>query len=82
MKIKPDNNLTYLTNKTTYYVDESNNLSFEARENKKTGLTEFYNLIYQYRNDCLIAAIEYNKDYYTDRDLKPNESIYLNLKID
>ena len=37
--------------------------------------------MYQYRNDCLIAAIQYNKDYYTDRALKANESIYINLTI-
>ena len=78
---KTNNNLTYLTNKTTYYMDESNNLSFEARENKKTGLTEFYNLIYQYRNDCLIAAIEYNKDYYNDRELKAEENVFFKLSI-
>ena len=37
--------------------------------------------MYQYRNDFLIAAIQYNREYYTDRDLKANESIYLNLTI-
>ena len=26
-------------------------------------------------------SIQYNRDYYTDRDLKANESIYLNLTI-
>ena len=75
------NKESYLSNKTTYNFDQSNNFSFEARENKETNATEFYNLMYQYRNDCLIAAIKYNKDYYTDRDLKPNESIYLSLTI-
>ena len=44
-------------------------------------LKEFYNIIYQYENDCLVASLEYNKDYYTDRDLKADESIYLNLTI-
>ena len=28
-----------------------------------------------------MAAIEYNKDYYTDRDLKPEENIFLKLTI-
>ena len=72
---------SYLSNKTTYNFNETNSFIFETRENKKTNATEFYNLMYQYRNDCLIAAIQYNKDYYTDRDLKANESIYLNLTI-
>ena len=78
---KTNNSLSYISNKTSYNLDESNNLLFEIRENKKTGLTEFYNLIYQYKNDCLKAAIEYNKDYYTDGDLKPQETVFFKLTI-
>ena len=73
--------LSYLSNKTTYNFSETNNLAFETRKNKKTNMTEFYNLIYQYKNDCLIAALEYNKDYYNDRDLKPEENIFFKLTI-
>ena len=75
------NNQSYLSNKTTYNFDDTNSLKFEVRENKKTNLTEYYNLIYQYRNDCLIAAIEYNKDYYSVGDLKPEENLFLKLTI-
>ena len=75
------NKESYLSNKTTYNFDKSNSFIFQGRENKETDATEFYNLIYQYRNDCLIAEIQYNKDYYTDRDLKPEESIFLNFTI-
>ena len=49
--------------------------------NKKTNLTEFYNLIYQYKNDCLIAAVEYKKQYYDDSELTPEEQIYFSLTI-
>jgi len=72
---------SFLSNKTSYNIDSSNSVSFKTRENKTTKITEFYNLIYQYRNDCLIAAIEYNKDYYTDKELKPSENIFLKLTI-
>ena len=72
---------SYLSNSTSYSFNESSNLAFETRKNKKTDLTEFYNLIYQYRNDCLIAALEYNRDYYNDRDLKPEENIFFKLTI-
>jgi len=37
--------------------------------------------MYEYKNDCLAASIEYNKNYYSDRDLKPEESLMLKLKI-
>ena len=68
-------------NKTTYKFDEKNHISFSTRENIKKDLTEYYNLIYQYRNDCLAASIEYQKDYYSDRDIKPRESIFFKLTI-
>jgi len=72
---------SYLSNKTSYNLSETKSLIFETRENKKTKATEFHNLIYEYRNDCLTAGIEYNRDYYTDRDLKPDESIFFKLTI-
>ena len=29
----------------------------------------------------LTAAIQYNKDYYSDKDLKPNEEIFFSISI-
>ena len=72
---------SYFLNKTTFEFDEKNRLSFSTRENLKKDLTEYYNLIYQYQNDCLVASIEYEKDYYSDRDIKPRESIFFKLTI-
>ena len=75
------NRNSYLTNTTRYDWDENNSLSYSTRENKTLNLTEYYNWIYQYKNDCLAASIEYNKDYYNDRDVKPEESIFFKLTI-
>ncbi len=72
---------SYLKNTTQYVINDSNNLLFSTRINKKTDLTEYYNLMYQYKNDCLAASIEYNKDYYEDSDITPEESIYFKLTI-
>ena len=72
---------SYITNDVRYNFDNQNSILFNTRRNRKTDLTEFYNLIYEYRNDCLVAAIEYNKDYYQDRDLKPSEEIFFKLTI-
>ena len=72
---------SYIANKTSYNFDDKTNFSFSTRANKKTNMTEFYNLMYQYRNDCLIASVEYNKDYYNDRDLSPEENIFFKLSI-
>ena len=74
-------NDSYLYNKTTYNFNDKNQLSFKTRENKKEKITEFYNLIYEYKNDCLIAAVEYSKDYYNFQDLRPEEKLFFKLTI-
>ena len=74
-------NDSYIGNKTKYSFNDSQILSFSTRKNRKTNLTEFYNLLYQYQNDCLIASIEYNKDYYSDGELQPSEEIYFSFTI-
>ncbi len=75
------NKNSYLQNDTAYNFNNSNSLNFSTRRNKKTNLTEYYNLMYQYKNDCLAASVEYNKDYYDDNDIKPEESIFFKLTI-
>ena len=72
---------SYLSNTTKYTLNKYNNIQFSTRENKTKNLTEYYNLMYQYKNDCLAASIEYNKDFYDDRDIKPTENIFLKLTI-
>ena len=70
---------SFLANETSYEFDQSNSLIFRTRKNKKTNLTEYYDLIYQYKMDCLTAGIEYKKTYYTDELIKPEESIFFSI---
>ena len=72
---------SYLSNETSYTFNNNNKLLFRERRNRKTDIKEFYNMIYQYKNDCLVASINYNKDYYSDRDLKPTEELFFSLTI-
>ena len=72
---------SYLKNKTSFNFDEKNSLIFETSENKEKSFTEFYNIIYQYENDCLKAGIEYNKEYYSDEDLEPSENLFFKITI-
>ena len=72
---------SYVSNNSSYKFNNNNKLLYRERTNRKTNLKEFYNLIYQYENDCLVAAIEYNKDFYSDRNLKPAEELFFSLTI-
>ena len=70
-----------IENTTTYNFDEKNFLSFRTRKNREINLTEYYDLIYEYKKDCLIAGFKYNKSYYSDRDLEPSEDFMLSITL-
>ena len=72
---------SYLLNETSLALDNNSKILFRERRNKETELKEFYNIMYQYEMDCLVASLEYNKNYYSDRDLKPTEELFFSLTI-
>ncbi len=75
------NNISYLKNKTSYTFDNNKSISFGTSKNLDQDITDYYNLIYEYENDCLTAAVEYNKSYYSDGDIKPEESLMFSIRI-
>ena len=62
---------TNIVSNETKLIDfkDYHNLSFSTRRNRKINLTEYYDIVYEYKNDCLIAGIKYRKDYYKDNDI-------------
>ena len=70
-----------LSNTTSVKFNNNNYLTFATSRNRKTSLTEYYDLVYEYKNDCLTAGISYNKSYYSDRDLRPKEDLLLTLTL-
>ena len=70
-----------IENTLRYNFDENNYLSFNTRRNRKISFTEYYNLIYEYKNDCLTAGIKYNKTFYQDRDLLPTENFMISITL-
>ncbi len=72
---------SYYSNTLTYEANKNNFISFRTRRNNKTNLTEFYNLIYEYKNDCLVASINYNKEYYSNNTLEPAENLFFNITL-
>ena len=65
----------------SYEFADRNFVRFNTRRNRKINLTEYYDLIYEYQNDCLTAGIKYKKTYYQDGDIQPKEDLMLTLTI-
>ena len=70
-----------ISNSTEYQFNENTSLKFSTRRNKEINLTEFYNLSYEYKNDCLTAALKFNKTFYQDKDLVPTEDLFFTITL-
>jgi len=70
-----------LSNTTEYKVNDNSSLKFSTRRNKEINLTEYYDLSYEYKNDCLTAALKFNKTFYQDKDLVPTEDLFFSITI-
>ena len=70
-----------LSNSIEYNIDDKNFFTFKTRRNRKLNLTEYYDLVYEYKNDCLTAGIKYKKSYYSDGDLKPTENLLFTITL-
>mgnify|MGYP002847034737 CR=1 FL=1 len=71
----------YFDSSIQFNFNKNNSLSYSRRENTKTNLIEYNNIIYEYKLDCLTAGIEYKKKYYDNQDIKPEDEIYFSLTI-
>ena len=70
-----------LSNVTEYIVNDNTSLKFSTRRNKEINLTEYYDLSYEYKNDCLTAALKFKKSFYQDNDLKPTEDLFFTITL-
>jgi LPS-assembly protein len=70
-----------LSNVTEYKFDKNTSLKFSTRRNKEINLTEYYDLSYEYKNDCLTAELRFNKSFYQDNDLKPTEDLFFSITL-
>ena len=70
-----------ISNTTEYKVNDNSSLKFSTRRNKEINLTEYYDLSYEYKNDCLTAALRFNKTFYQDKDLVPTEDLFFSVTI-
>ena len=69
--------------KTKIDLAKNNNglFSFETKRNLITNSAEFYNLSYEYINDCLRAGLVYRREFYNDSELEPENSLMFKITL-
>ena len=74
-------NQEYFKTKVDFNNQENSLFSFETKRNLITNSAEFYNLSYEYTNDCLRAGLVYRREFYNDSELEPENSLMFKLTL-
>ena len=80
-----ENNITepkeYL--KSTIEIKKGDNglFSFSNKRNIITSSSEFYNLSYEYINDCLRAGLVYRREFYNDSELEAENTLLFKVTL-
>ena len=69
--------------KTDIQIGNNNSGLFtaETKRNLINNSAEYYNLSYEYINDCLRAGLVYRREFYNDSELEPEESLLFKITL-
>ena len=70
-----------ISNDTTFKFNNDHSLKFNTTKNLKDDFTQHYNLSYEYESDCLFATFQYQKKFFRDGNLIPDESLTFLIKF-
>ncbi|MBD1153846.1 LPS-assembly protein LptD [Pelagibacterales bacterium SAG-MED23] len=70
-----------ISNETKYEFNNEQAIKYKTTRELKDDFTQFYKLSYLYETDCLLATFEYQKKFYRDRNLVPDESLAFLIKF-
>jgi len=71
----------YVKSNVDFGINDSNKLSFSTKRDLQRNSAEYYNFSYNYLNDCLTAGLVFRREFYTDRDLEPENSLMFKITI-
>ena len=74
-------NQEYFATKINVKNKEQGMFSFETKRNLITDSSDFYNLSYEYINDCLRAGLVYRREFYNDSELEPENSLMFKITL-
>ena len=81
IRMEEDGNIDYFKTAFKYENKEKRSFSFETKRNLITDSAEYYNLSYEYINDCLRAGLVYRREFYNDSELEPENSLMFKITL-
>ena len=74
-------NSELIKNITEINFSNEHSLKFNTTKDLKDDFTQFYKLAYKYETDCLSASFEYERKFYKDGSLLPDESLFFLIRF-
>ena len=71
----------YFKTKLDIFKNSDGLFSFGTKRNLVTNSAEYYNMSYEYINDCLKAGLVYRREFYTDSELEPENSLMFKITL-
>ncbi len=74
-------NQEYFKTNLEYAKGNNGIFGFEMKRNIITNSSEYYNLSYEYLNDCLRAGLVYRREFYNDSELEAENSLMFKITL-
>ena len=71
----------YLQTKIDLLKNDDGKLSFQTKRNLVTDSAEYYDLSYEYINDCLRAGVIYRREFYNDSEIEQENSLMFKITL-
>ena len=72
---------SYIKSKLSYLPNEKTSFSIDNKRNLIKNSSEYYDLSYEYFNDCLRAGLVYRREFYDDPDLEAENSLMFKVTL-
>ncbi len=70
-----------ISNNTRYEISDEHVINFNTTKNLKDDFTQFYKFSYKYETDCLLASFNYEKKFFRNGNLVPDESLFFLIRF-
>lgn len=74
-------NNEYLETKLNYNISSKGKVSLKGKRNLITNSSDYYDLSYEYFNDCLKAGLVYRREFYNDSETEPENSLMFKITL-
>ena len=78
---KVDDEKEYIKSSLEIKKGDNGLFTFSNKRNIITNSSEFYNMSYEYINDCLRAGIVYRREFYNDSEIEAENSLMFTITL-